>query len=103
MTASSFLRKLLIWRHMAETALLLAFCLFFTCHTTARADFGNIEITGRIPTKGLVDRIALALIPILPMALESSAGPSQFSIGTPIRCKKRSPSRHGPQVLQWTL
>jgi len=45
---------------MAETALLLAFCLFFTCHTTARAGFGNIEITGRIPTKGLIDRIASA-------------------------------------------
>lgn len=45
---------------MTGTALLLAFCLFFICHSTVRADFGNIEITGRIPTKGLIDRIALA-------------------------------------------
>ncbi|OPY76594.1 MAG: tRNA nuclease WapA precursor [Syntrophorhabdus sp. PtaU1.Bin050] len=45
---------------MAGTTLLLVFCLFFTCHTTVRADFGNIEIAGRLPTRGLIDRIASA-------------------------------------------
>jgi YD repeat-containing protein len=84
---------------MAGTVLLLVFCLFLTCHSTAGADFGNIEITGRIPTRGLIDRIASAPDNDIAYGIGTISKTLSIIDRNTHKAQARFPSRHGPAGL----